>query len=776
MRGIVAISSNHQLCRSLLALICTWSAVAGANGQTIDEKFKRYRQQVAQEKMYVHTDRELYITGENLWLKIYTVDGAFHRPSDMSHVAYVELMTESGDAVVQAKVSLSNGQGSGTVFLPATLNSGKYLLRAYTRWMKNFDSEFFFQKTITIVNTFIRLDVSPTATAGIEAHFFPEGGQWIAGVEGRVGFKVTDDKGRSVAFRGSLINEQNDTLLHFRPFKFGMGNFSFTPSDTKYRAVITVDRQQKVFDLPRVSTSGYSMSVVEEQGKVRVRVSTKSEFSGLSLFVHARQIIARSMQLQIVNGVASFELPVNEFPEGISHITIFNTSQQPVCERLYFRRPAHPLEVAAGTDKKEYGTRKPVTLNIKSADKSSLSVAVYRLDSLSDLSRNGILEYLWLSSDLKGFIEEPEFYFNDTDEARIGADNLMMTQGWRKFNWNDVLNANPVIQFAPEYQGHVIEGTVKNQSGEPAPRILTYLASPDKIINTYGSRSDKDGKVRYVLRNMYGPRKLVMYNDTTCTIELQSPFSKNASARRLPPFRLNTGTEGDLLTRSIWMQAQDIYFGETIRPVRFDSTAFYGRPDEKYLLDDYTRFPVMEEILREYVPGVMVRKQRDGYRLVLLNDVTKKLIASSPTVLIDGVPVFDINKVLAFDPLRVNKLEVVNRHFYSGNSIFYGLVSFTTYTGDMAGFPLDHHYTTINFDGLNLAREFYSPDHEKKPAAFLPDQRSLLYWNPDVTGNVEGSSLKFHTSDLEGRYAVIVEGLSGDGRAGRTTYEFTVRK
>jgi hypothetical protein len=774
---------NAARCSPLCALFYAGVLIAfvsSADGQTIEEKFRKYRQEAAQEKLYVHTDQDLYLTGESIWLKIYAVDGSFHRPSDLSSVAYVELITEDGVAVLQAKVTIQYGHGAATLFLPATISSGNYLLRAYTRWMQNFDTELFFQKTISIVNTFIRLEPAAAAAKTFDASFFPEGGHLVADLEGRIAFKVSDANGRGINFRGSLIDEQNDTLLHFQPLRFGMGSFIFKPNaSSEYRAVISTNGARKIVDLPAVELSGYSMKVAENNALLTVAIRSSPAPVGSSsvlLFVHSRQIIAKAIQAPLTGGLAVFELKVSDLPEGISHLTAFNSDQQPVCERLYFKRPANPLQIEASTDKAEYGTRSAVKLNIKSTEKSRLSVSVYRLDSLSRPASNGILEYLWLSSDLRGFIESPEYYFEPGTGAALAADNLMLTQGWRRFKWNEVLTGPPIINFIPEYLSHNIHGVVKGPSGQILPGVLTHLASPDKVINTYGARSNTEGKVIYSVRNLYGPRKLITHAGSTGRVELENPFSKPSTTRQVQAFQLRPGTESDLLARSVWMQVQDIYFDEKIRPVNFDSTSFYGRADERYILDDYTRFPVMEEVLREYVPGVMVRKHRDGYHFLLINAVSKKMIEESPFVLIDGVPIFDINKVMAFDPLRVRQLDVVNRKFYLGNLVLPGVVSFTTYTGDMAGFPLDEQYVTINYDGLNLQREFYSPNYENNKQVRLPDERSLLYWNPDVTGTAEGALLGFHSSDVEGTFLVIVEGISAQGKAGRHTYQFKIKK
>jgi hypothetical protein len=187
----------------------------------------------------------------------------------------------------------------------------------------------------------------------------------------------------------------------------------------------------------------------------------------------------------------------------------------------------------------------------------------------------------------------------------------------------------------------------------------------------------------------------------------------------------------------------------------------------------------MEEVMREYVPGVHVRKRKDGFHFLVADKINGGLLEADPLVLLDGVPVFDINKIMSYDPLKIKKLEVVERKYYSDQLYLPGIVSYSTYNGDLAGFELDPRSVSINYEGLQLEREFYTPqyDSQKKRAARLPDQRTLLYWTPEVYVDKNGKcELEFYTSDIPGNYRVVVEGLDSDGYAGNAIYNFTVKR
>jgi hypothetical protein len=331
---------------------------------------------------------------------------------------------------------------------------------------------------------------------------------------------------------------------------------------------------------------------------------------------------------------------------------------------------------------------------------------------------------------------------------------------------------------------HIITGVVtKNQ--EKMRGIFTYLGSPGKIIRAYGSWSNEQGEVRFEIKDFYGPRKIIIQTQTDSSqsyqVKIQNPFSTLMDNEKLPPLHLAAEAGKELLSRSIAMQVQDIYYYEQyghrfVQPL-VDSSAFYGKADATYYLDDYTRFQVMEEVMREYVPGVFVRKRKDGFHFLVVDDVHRGVLPGDHLVLLYGVPVLDVDDIMLIDPLRVKKLEVVKRQYYLGQAVFSGIVSYSTYRGDLGGLELDPRSVRLNYDGLQLRRQFYRPQYDQqKINDRLPDQRYLLHWEPDITTDENGKQeVEFYTSDVPGRYIVVVEGLNNNGFSGSKSYTFTVR-
>jgi hypothetical protein len=768
---------------------------------TLMNRFDSYRKNSYGEKIYLHTDQASYLTGEILWFSAYLTDGTFHRYSDLSKVAYVEILDQNDKPVLQAKIELTDGKGNGSLYLSPTLHSGNYIVRAYTNWMKNGSPEFFFQKQITIINTFEPLEANKTnAKASVyDAQFFPEGGNLIAGVSNTIGFRVIDSDGKSVKFNGALINSANDTIVHFSPSRSGIGRFTFRPeADAIYKAILKNEAGQvQRFDLPKAITSGYTLQVVDSASHFVVRILSKQidkTPAPVYVFIHARQQMTHAEKQLVGDSPATLIINKQDLAEGISHITLFDQLLNPVSERLVFRQPTNRLSITSKPDQGEYGIRRPVNITLTTLTTSGnavsprVSVAVFKTDSMTQSTTQSILDYLWLSSDLKGNVESPEYYLSsDTPEVAMAVDNLMITHGWRKFNWENILSRKREVQFVPEYFGHLVTGTVLDEGNVPVAGIVTYLASPSRTPRTYLSRSNMTGKVQYVVKNYYGNRKLVAHTnyksaDSTYHIAIDNPFSVNYAPNTLKKFTLSPIVASQLLNRSLSMQVSDVFHRD--RQEKFinansDTLAFYGRADESYRLDDYTRFPVMEEVMREYVPGVLVRKRKDGFHFMVMDDVNKAVfpITKAPLMMVDGVTFFDEDEIMEVDPLKVKTLDVMRREYYLGMQTFSGLVSYTTYTGDLAGFKINPHSVVIDYEGLQRQREFYSPRYEnqKQRESRLPDQRYLLYWNPSVSTAPDGKAqISFYTSDVQGNFEVIVEGLDEQGGAGKASSSFSV--
>ncbi|MCR8561627.1 hypothetical protein KXD93_28490 [Mucilaginibacter sp. BJC16-A38] len=767
----------------LLALNCRGQAI-----REIQNSFNLYRQSAIQEKVFVHTDKSTYLAGEIMWFKIFCVDAATHKPLNLSKVVYVEVLDNTQNPIVQAKINIKNGVGDGSLYIPVTISNGNYKLRAYTNWMKNFSPDYYFEKNIALLNPLKSPEAVAKETANnYDVQFFPEGGNLVAGMNSKVAFKAVGRNGKGVNVSGAIISQQGDTLARFQSLKFGMGNFSFTPAaNNAYKAVIRVDGMTVTKDLPPINSAGYVMTLTDKGTQLDVAVNGAD--GGLYMLAHTREVVKVAEAASISGGAAHFTINKSALGDGISAITIFNDAKQPVCERLYFKRPAQKLFIDASADQRLYAQRKMVNINVAAKDagnkavSANMSMAVYRVDSLQGVDHTNIFDYLWLGSDLRGTIESPDYYFtNPGAETDAALDNLMLTQGWRRFQWGDVLANKPVaINFLPEHLGHIVTAKIVNtQTGTPAQHIVTYMGIPGKRVQVYVSESDSLGHLLYATKDFYGPGEMVVQTntsvDTMYRIDVLNPFSEQYSKTALPKFGLINGSQNALQAHSLGTQVLNVYSAKNIK--RFydsgaDSSAFYGKPYKAYKLDDFTRFTTMEEDLREYVSEDNIVNSKGRFHIKVLND--RGFLDGDPLVLLDGVPVFDINKIFGIDPLKVNRLEVIRERFFYGPAEAEGVFSFTTYKGDLGGVELDPKAVVIDYEGMQLRRQFYSPvyDSEAQAASRIPDFRNLLYWTPTVDG---GGKVSFYTSDLAGKYVGVVQGITADGDSGSQYFTFEVK-
>jgi len=754
----------------------------------------------SKEKIYLQTDKSFYITGEILWFKSYVVDASMNRLFSLSKVAYVEIINRDSKPVVQGKILLQKGLGSGSFFIPLSLPTGSYKIRAYTNWMKNFGADYYFEKNITIVNTMKRSqDTLTQKTAGFDIQFFPEGGSLVDGTPCIVGFKAVDETGKGVTVDGEIVDQDKINVAHFQSGLFGMGHFEINPSAAKqYKAYVRVGGNQlTIANFPAVSQKGYTLKVVSDPNNLTI--SATSNYDGdnrpLYLLIHIRGLTKYAGVLPLDHGKGSTTIPLPSLGEGISSITLFNGNQQAVCERLIFRMPSN-LDLSAQSEMEEYQTRKKITTHIRlnnlatdSSKSAFLAMSVFRTDSLQSEEGADIRAYLYLSSDIRGNIEHPEYYFTHKGEQYESAiENLMLTQGWRRFKWDDALqNTKPAFEYIPEWTGHLVNARITDRiSGQPLEGQGVYLAGPGIKSQLAGSVSNKNGQLLFDLPHLLGSNVIVLQTenrtDSNYRIDVSNPFSEKYSASYYPAFKMNSTLKSDLQFYNIGTQVENVYLLSNLikfkAPVYSDSTSFYGEPDKKFFLDDYTRFNTMEEVVREYVTGVSVHRSRDRFTFRLMNDPQKLFFDQDPLIVLDGVPIFDATEVMSLDPLKIKKIEVVNRKFFLGSVVASGIFALYSYNNDMAGLQMNTRALILDYEGLQLQREFYSPKYDASQTGLkrVPDFRNVLAWEPNIVIGKSGEAeINFYSSDRKGKYVGVVEGINQNGVAGSTKFYFEVQ-
>lgn len=788
----------HRIIKYIFIAVLQFACCA-VKSQTasIPARFKSYSEKAIQEKLFIHSDKELYVAGDILWFKLYYVEGTTLEPMNMSKLAYVEVINSNNEPVQQGKIELEKGTGKGSFYLPASLPTGNYSLRAYTNWMKNFDVSQFFEKKIMIINTLKAPDAAPAKDSlAVVADFFPEGGNLVSGLTSRIGFQVYNNKGSLNECRGIIMNENNDSVTSFVPLKFGLGSFYFTPQEGHtYRAVIILaDGSITTRRLPQIFPSGYVMNVTDAGNqKIKVTVNAKRSQQNteeLLLTAHKRQVLAVADKAFISDKEgAVFLIDKDKLKKGVTTLTLFNGNGQPVAERLVFLPPLSPASMSVTPDQPTYGNRKLIKIDIGSNEKLDpldMSVAVYYTDKLQTGQSTKISDYMWLVSDLTGIVESPEYYFSNDPSVTEATENLLLTHGWRRFKWENVLqDQQSFIKFKPEINGHIVAGRVRDsRTDQLVGGLNNFLSIPGHPFGFYTSISDKDGIVYFETKNFYGNGQIVVQPDLGADsfyrTEIIKPFSETFSDNKYPEYRLTEESRDLLLQRSIGMQVQNIYTGDSLRnfydPVVLDTLEFFGKPENSYALDDYKRFTTMEEVLREYVRevGVGIRGQHLIFKL--FNPIAHDFYEGNSLVLLNGVPLPDPDKIFLYDPLKVKKIDVIRNRYVLGPSSFNGITAFYTYDNSFAAFELEPGLVAVDYNGLQLEREFYSPDYGTKEMVEkrIPDFRNTLYWDPSIHTGANGKAgIQFYSSDVPGKYTIVLQGMSDKGEfvSGSSSFE-----
>ncbi|HEU0064181.1 MAG TPA: hypothetical protein VFQ58_04085 [Flavisolibacter sp.] len=769
--------SKIKLLHSLISALCFTCIHLNCLAQVTDlipYDFDSSNQHLLQEKIYMHTDKNFYLEGEIIWFKLYCVKASNNKLSFQSKVAFVELLDAENKVAAHCKIELEKGKGDGYIHLSNSIKTGMYKLRSYTNWMKNFGPDVYYEDQLTVINTLKKPDwASFNKPDSFNIQLFPEGGTLVNGIESKIGFKLSDQYESGNDGYGYVLNERDDTLVHFKTSKFGRGNFKITPAaSSHYRVIAYVQSHVVRTVFPEIMETGCVISV-EKNGANYLSVTGRSKGlidSTVYLIVHNGYSIHKALQIRLVNNSFNYLLNLKDCPDGISEITLFNKYRQPICERLVLKFPDSTSGILLNTDKTVYETRSKVEVSlIANAD---LSLSVYLIDSIQQPLKRNILNYLLLTSELRGTIEFPDYYFQHQDDTEA-IENLLLTNGWRKFASPDLINnQRQAFHFIPEYEGLLVSAKVLsgNLDSRYANKLM-YLSAPGQRFELSNGILNDSGNVIFIMKNIYGLNEVIVQpanpSDSSIRLNLLNPYSEQYSTVPVLSFQFPERWKDILSHHSLNAQVQNAYSknDSVVYVANKDSSYFYSTPDASYLLDDYTRFPTMEEVLREFVNKVRIRKVGSSFHFQAWNIPYKDYFNEDAFVILDGVPV-SINKIMQFDPLKIRKIDIVARKYYYGNDVYNGIVSFTTYSGDLANFELDPQAIVLEYEGLQLKRQFSSPDYSisANNKRNIPDRRNVLLWSPEIKTDHSSAKINFYTSDIPGSYLINLQGIDEYGK------------
>ena len=868
------------------------------------------------EKIYLQLDSKVYTTDKTIWFKAIVTNAMDHTPTKVSAVLHVDLIDPNEQVVEKKLIRIEDGLGNGFFQLSRNYTEGHYLIRAYTEWNRNFESDFFFKEYIQVYATASNVEINPiqnlTLVEGqnnehriratfdpltidslhskdltlyilvddkkdtvsikksgknsylldypvpgnshfltlqvhtknnftysrtiildkdyLDLQFFPESGELVHGVPNLLGFKALDSVGKGKPVEGEILNGKRQVIASFKSNSLGMGSVMLFNVDSteKYVARILSPVQegaQKTYPLPTITSRGNVLSVKKIGDKIHLKASSNYLVRD-SIIVRAscRGKAYFDIKGPLQEGNLEFSLKANMLPEGIIAFTMMTSAMNPVAERLYFNeRPEGRIQISLAADKQSYVQRELTKLSVETKDKdgapidASLSVMVINKIELGHMqdTRENILSYFLLSSDLRGQIEDPGFYFTNEGSRYRDLDVLLLTQGWRKYKYT---KPEGRILFQAEnnltVSGYV--GGTFSQNKEKAGIDLTMMTFGEEH-SFQTQTTDSLGRFSFIINEEYGKNLEVLIQSTNksgkqraYTINLDSKESPGISFDHIRAVEKPDSIVQAYVSKSIANKKTEDAFIRSTEGIILEEVVVKARlmtPERKLVEEKYGTPKVVIE-----GDDIRKREQKWSYGLysVLMFNFPDKVKVQSygnmlyaslynselTLVVIDGIPVMGYNYNLIPDipPSEVKSFELIP---YAKN--FRGLfceaipeacgmdsptvgnvIAIYTYGGKgIFGVKPPVGIGKSSVPVFSTPREFYAPKYEQlKTADWLkPDLRTLVHWEPKLKADSMGkASASFYNADNTGTMQVLVEAISSNGEIGYKELSLNIRK
>ncbi len=759
-----------------------------------------------EQKLYIQTDnRSFYSAGEVIYFKAYLVDAIDHRRSTEDAVGYIEIANSNNEPIVNQKLKFENGTCSGNIAIPTGTGTGSFTLRAYTKLLAGgyYGSPFSMPLRI-YQNSGIEepdklLEKQPSE---VSIRFFPEGGYLVDSLESMVGVYASSG-GKGVMCSGEIRNESDSVVALFGTDEWGYGVVPFTPKKNEKYAAYTNINNGVVgpFALPKHLSEGVVLKVIDDNGiQLRINRSKQLDESDATLpiyvAVQSRGVITYLRKHMLAPSGLNLSIPSDSMTTGLHQIVLFSREGIPILERLFFMGDGPRVNFTIVPDKEVYRPRDNVRLDITVNDEQGMPVRTDFALGITDLNYY----------ETEGPLHLADTYLNIDSECLpnsypIGGTDpnvVLLTRGWARFTWANLLEGKDVSSnyhhrrpYAQE-TGLEIRGKVVDKiSRDPIPGTSITLTISGENPRYLFEITDSDGTFVFSDLDIYGTKTLYLTPRGLGQVEreLDVVMEKSDEPQKIitnsQPLTL-LADQGDKGRRLFMVKST---FDETIeritRPTTFVRTEDYrGRKKRKVTvsyhadnivhLEDYIPFTSTEELIREIVPGVLVRKKKGRFKVRVLDYVSKMYFKREPLYLVDGVPVEDANVVIELHPdnirmVTVSRPPAVYQDF--GTVGEHGVVAFFT-TGFERSLAENSEAKKIEFIGYSFAREYYTPEFGEDASPQVPDFRPLLYWNPNVQTDVNGkASVVLRMSDDVTSWRISAEAITADGSVGSGTGE-----
>lgn len=657
-----------------------------------------------------------------------------------------------------------------------------------------------------------------TAASGKDVQFFPEGGELIIGVRSKVAFKAVTNSGLGIDVKGTVTDNDGAVVAEIKSQHLGMGIFALQPETGKtYKVNIEyADGTKAVYDLPRIKASGIGLAVFNNDAEnINIKLSANPAYlelnQGKLYYIIAQNggAVYFAGQTILSGATYSASIPKSKFPTGVLQLTLLTDHGVALCERVVFIQHNDALNITMGSLAKSYNTRQKVRLNITAKNKALPVAGTFSVSVLDETkipfdenAETTILSSTLLTSELKGYIEKPNYYFISKDDGAAGnLDILMLTQGYRRLSYRNIIaNKVPQIAVFPEQNGLEISGVLRNNTGMTIAKGYLRLQIPSK--NFYAeTTTDMVGNYRFSKLNFNDSAKVIINGrnnvngknlSVTANPETYAYPSKNNMAvdevanidSTFKPYLLNNLRQYNNThqLKEVVIKAPPIK-----KASHSDFSVFTGLP---MLADQQISGASLRDCNNLYLclPSLVLGTTADDGKLYFMrnyNSQDKKAIQ----IFVNGMPV-DMQYLNSVTVSNVESIEVFKSAGFSGIDDLYGTSGVLEITlkkqekgtkislAELQELIPPPYILNFSPAGYAVAREFYSPKYDViKPGTLGGDLRTTIFWSPKVnTDKTTGATfVEYYNADGHGTYRATIEGMDAEGNLGRYVYRYTVK-
>lgn len=488
----------------IVILLSFTSALFAQEDIDILEKYEDYVDN-PREVVYLHLNKSTYIKGESVGFKAYVLDKNDKKPSLLTTNLYVTVEDSEQNIIKSKLVRVFDGTSSNIIEIDSSFNTGLYTIKAYTNWLRNFNEQNYFIETIKVIDPQTDTAVSKinAVSSNIDAQFLPESGHLLANVVNNIGVVIKGENGLGIAnIVGKVIDSKGNPLTTFKTNRFGISNFSLLPNlDTGYKATFSFNDKDYTYDISKgIKSTGVLLSFKRQQNKGVISIFTNDQSldqikgKRFTLLIHnGKDYTSRDIYFTDNNAIVEL-LNYDACPAGTNIITLLNEDDIPIAERLFFNYEGINIIGSNSHNAERDGDSIDIKLNYNKLNPSQIqavSASILPEDTQSYFRHHNLVSYTLLQPYINGTIENAKYYFKDISERKkYELDNLLVTQGWSSYDWNQIFNEEEKPLYAFE-QGILLKANASSNQGElkymimATPNIEPNVFEYNKIDNAY---------------------------------------------------------------------------------------------------------------------------------------------------------------------------------------------------------------------------------------------------------------------------------------------------